>query len=127
MEELKLLVQMVASLPTLAVWVIVAFYVYKISIIGSIYGCIRFGMNKLHDWAITRKTVAPITQEINFEDKLHGICISSDSTINMLMQQIQRLKGIGGFSRAMFIHLDDVNWLRDAINEKLEKEKEAKE
>lgn len=123
MEELKLLVQMVASLPALAVWVIVAFYIYKVSIIGSIYGAIRFSISKLHDWAVTRKTMPVIEQEINLVDRLHGICITSDATLNMLILQIQRLKGIHGYRQAMFIHMQDVDWLREAINEKEIKDK----
>lgn len=50
MGELKLLIEMVANLPTLAVWVLVGYLVYKVAVIGSIYGVIRLLIVKAHDW-----------------------------------------------------------------------------
>lgn len=126
MEELKLLVQMVASLPALAVWVIVAFYIYKISIIGSIYGVIRFGMSRLHDWAVTRKTMAPIEQEIRLKDRMYGIVITNDETMNELMAQLNRIRGKGLNIESDYIHTNSVDWLRDAINDKINKEAKKK-
>ncbi len=35
MEELKLLIEMVADLPQMALWVLVGFFVYKVVIVGS--------------------------------------------------------------------------------------------
>lgn len=122
MEELKLLVQMVANLPTLAIWVVVAFYAYKVVIVGSIYGVIRFVAQKIHDVMLAKKTIAPIIQEINLADKLRGIYITQDETFNLLALQLQRLRGknVGGGS---FIHERSVDWLREAINDKEDKEK----
>ena len=42
MDELKILIGMVADLPQLAIWVLVAFYAYKVVVIGSVYGLLRF-------------------------------------------------------------------------------------
>lgn len=130
MEELKLLVQMVASLPTLAVWVIVAFYIYKVSIIGSVYGVIRYAIGRWHDWAITRKTLPPVTQQISLEDILHGIVITSDETKNLLIAQIRRVGGKGLRIDSSYIHEQSVDWLREAINDKelkdLKAQKDAK-
>ena len=126
MEELKLLVQMVASLPTLAVWVIVAFYIYKVSIIGSIYGVIRYATNKLHDWAVTRKTIPTIKQEINLMDTLHGICISSDETKILLISQLRRVCGKNTGIDSNYIHEESVAWLREAISAKETEDLKAK-
>lgn len=130
MDELKLLVEMVASLPSLAVWVVVAFYIYKISIIGSIYGVIRFVASKIHDVLIAKKTLPTITQEINLEDRLRGIAITSDDTLNLLIKQLSRVKS-RGFSYKNsedcgkgYIHSQSVDWLREAIDDKEEKDKE---
>lgn len=82
MDELKLLISMVADLPTLAVWVLVGYLCYKIAVIGSIYGVIRLLIVKAHDVMVTRKTVVKA-------DELG--CIS-DSVRNMLIIQIERLK-----------------------------------
>ena len=53
MDELKLLIEMVANLPQMAIWVLVAFWAYKVVVIGSIYGVIRLAIVKLHDWLTT--------------------------------------------------------------------------
>jgi hypothetical protein len=119
MEELKLLVEMVASLPSMALWVVAFFFVYKVSIIGSIYGVIRFCVAKLHDWAVTKKTTQPaIEQEINLRDKLHGITITSDNTLAELLGQIRRVGGKAISIDSKYIHLQSVNWLREAIDAK---------
>ena len=49
MEELKLLISMVNDLPALATWVLVGYLIYKITVIGSIYGVIRLLIVKMHD------------------------------------------------------------------------------
>jgi hypothetical protein len=135
MEELKLLVGMVADLPSMALWVIAFFFAYKVTIIGSVYGVIRFVVEKAHNAYITRKTLPPAVQEISLEDKLKGICITSDSTLNLLLLQIQRVRGkrtsfenqnSWGFSEA-YIHTCSVDWLREAITEKEERDKEEKQ
>ena len=127
MEELKLLVQMVASLPTLAIWIVVAFYAYKVAVVGSIYGVIRFVAQKIHDVMLAKKTLPTITQEINLADKLRGITITSDDTMGLLIMQLCRLKNRGFSYKSEighgYIHTQSVDWLREAIDEKEEKEK----
>lgn len=41
MEEFKVILEMLASLPTLAVWVLAGFLVYKLAVVGSIFGLAR--------------------------------------------------------------------------------------
>lgn len=71
MEEIKLLVEAVAKLPNAALWVLLGYLVYKLAVIGSIYGLIRFAIDKAHSW-LTKPTVVlyqwkegiqPISQE----------------------------------------------------------------
>jgi hypothetical protein len=126
MEELKLLVQMVASLPSLAVWVIIAFYIYKISIIGSIYGVVRFTASKIHDWAITRKTIPPIQQEISLYDLTYGIVINDETTQRALIAQMRRLCGKNVGIDSNYIHMSSVLWLCQAINDKEQKDQDEK-
>jgi hypothetical protein len=119
MEELKLLVEMVASLPSMALWVVAFFFAYKVCIVGSIYGVIRFCVARLHDWAVQKKAApAPIEQEINLRDKLHGITITSDSTLTELLAQIRRVTGKAINIDSKYIHGASVDWLRDAIDAK---------
>ena len=126
MEELKLLVEMVASLPSLAVWVVIAFYIYKVSIIGSIYGVIRFATAKLHDWAVTQKTAAPIEREISLHDLTYGIVIRDEQTQRALIAQISRVCGKNLSIDSTYIHMCSVDWLREAINDKEQKDRKIK-
>lgn len=123
MDELKLLIEMVANLPTLAVWVLVGYLIYKIAVIGSIYGLIRFAIDKLHDWlanANQRKI-----QNVDIRAYLDGVCITSDGTHNALLAQVHRLKGKATNINSTYIHMCSVDWLREAIDDK--EAKDAKE
>jgi hypothetical protein len=133
MEELKLLVGMVADLPSMALWVIAFFFAYKVIIVGSIYGTIKYVAEKIHNVLVTRKTLPPIKQEIMLEDKLRGIIITSDNTLALLIRQLHRVRGKKlGFRKSNphenpdtnFIHERSVGWLREAINEKEAREAE---
>ena len=101
MDELKLLIEMVANLPTLAVWVLVGYLVYKVAVIGSIYGVIRLLIVKVHDW----KT-APT------EFKIGGKPINSE-VAEELNAQIIRL---GQESSYSYYHLSDVTKLKQALD-----------
>lgn len=117
MEELKLLVEMVASLPQMALWVILAFFVYKLSILASIYGVIRFVVAKLHDWAIIKKTEPQVLYK--WGKDLDAITIRDCE--DALLMQLRRIRRATG----NYIHPSDVEWLRSAIDEKIRKEEMA--
>lgn len=123
MDELKLLIEMVANLPTLAVWVLVGYLIYKIAVIGSIYGLIRFGIDKLHDW-LANKDARKI-ERVNIRGHLDGMCITSSGAHEGLIAQISRVRGKGLRIESQYIHTVSVEWLRDAITEK--EAKDAKE
>lgn len=114
MDELKLLIEMVANLPTLAVWVLVGYLVYKIAVIGSIYGLIRFGIDKLHDYKAHRHE----RTTVEIRATLDGMCITSDGTHNALIAQIDRIKGKRTGISSSYIHRQSVEWLREAIDAK---------
>lgn len=118
MEELKLLIGMVADLPALAIWVLVAFYAYKVMIIGSIYGVIRFAIDRVHSWLTTPKTKLV---EVELRGTIDGMAITSRGSHLALIAQIERLRGKASGGSA-YIHESDVRWLRDAIDEKLARE-----
>lgn len=113
MEELQILVNMVAELPTMALWVLLGFWAYKIIVVGSIYGVIKFCSQKIHD-----VFVAYSVKSQNIRLLLDGEIISG--TKEALMAQLQRIKSTA------YIHGSDIDWLRDAITEKKEREKDAK-
>ena len=119
MEELKLLIGMVADLPTMAIWVLLFFFIYKVTIIGSVFGLIKLFIVKLHSYLVTPKHEI---KEIDVYGVLHGEIITGE--LNDLLMQIMRLKGVKSFSNN-YIRADDVAWLKEAIDEKLEKPTEA--
>jgi len=78
------------------------FFMYKVVVIGSIYGVIRFVAQKIHDMYI---------KETKF---IIGNSVVINSEVNDdLLVQIKRLKLHGSY-----IHASDVDWLRDQIDKR---------
>lgn len=100
MEELKLLVEMVAGLPTMTVWVLAGYLAYKLAIVGSIYGVIRLAINKLYEYkARPREMIHKVSSKTINEDVLYE-----------LQGQVARI------GTSVYIHSSDVNKLRKAID-----------
>lgn len=121
MNELRELVGLVKDLPNAALWVIAAIFLYKVTIVGSIYGVARLAISKLHDWAVTRKA-----REIEYKEirpMLDGMCITGQA--DRLVAQLHRLRGKGVGIDSEYIHAASVDWLRTAIDEKTEREQVA--
>lgn len=108
MDELKLLIELVASLPTMAIWVLVGFYVYKVTVIGSIYGLLRLSIVKLHDWLTKPKRV---------EYTLEGLVINQ-KVGDQLRTEIVRLAR----TSSGVIFTSDVEKLSRAIDKVVEEE-----
>lgn len=100
MNELKLLIELVATLPAMAIWVLVGFYAYKVVVIGSIYGLLRFLIDKTHSWL-----TAPKVTEL----KLGGMTLNED-VAGALVGQLHRLRS------TTYIHASDVEKLKKAID-----------
>lgn len=116
MDELKLLIEMVAHLPAMALWVLVGFFAYKVAIIGSIYGVIRFVAGRLFDWLQQEKA-----REVEYKEirpMLDGMCIKAET--DRLIAQLNRVRGRGLSIGSEYIHGASVDWLRDAIDKKIE-------
>lgn len=113
MDELKILVDMVANLPSMALWVIAAFWAYKVIVIGSVYGLIRFGIEKLHNYLIKPKEVI---RKVDL-----GKDIVNEDVANSLLALIQETLGVNGYSH-VYIHQHHVEWIRTAVREKKERD-----
>ena len=118
MEELKLLIGMVEDLPQMALWVIALFFFYKVAIVGSIYGVIRLGINRLHGWAVKPKHELV---ETDYTTKIDRLTINGEAPA--LISQLERIVGINTSIDTNYIHSSDISWLRDAITEKIERDK----
>ena len=105
MEELKLLISMVNDLPALATWVLVGYLIYKITIIGSIYGVIRLLIVKTHDVLMVRRAMV----------KPNEIPCANETVHAALIIQISRL------ATSVYIHNSDVQKLAAAIDKMQEK------
>lgn len=123
MEELKILVDMVAHLPQMALWVLLGFLAYKLAIVGSIYGVIRFVTAQVIDWLREKKAQPIETKEVRY--MLDGLCITGQ--LDMLISQLTRIGGKGTNIQSTYIHNCSINWLREAINDKEEKDRRAEE
>jgi len=102
MEELKILIEMVANLPAMAIWVLIGFFVYKVVVIGSIFGLIRLFIIKAHNWLTAEKKVAY---------KIDDYFIDGEAK-NQFILQFLRLKK----STLNRIHYGDVEALERAID-----------
>lgn len=111
MDELKLLIEMVANLPQLATWVLVGFLIYKVSVVGSIYGVIRLLIVKAHDLLVNRRPAI----------KDGELCCINDATLQLLAVQVERLRT----GTNHYIHEGDVRKLKLALDKYLEKQDES--
>ena len=93
---------MVASLPQMALWVLIGFWAYKVVVVGSIYGLIRFCVAKLHNYMTSEKIV---------KFKVAGCNPINEEIAVGLNNQIARLCG-----NYTYIHADGVEKLRKAID-----------
>lgn len=120
MEELKELISAIAGLPTLTVWILVGYLVYKLAVVGSVYGVVRYGIEKFVEWRIT-----PQTLQYKIGSKL-----IDESVAEQLQLQIARLSVESSYG---YIHSSDVGRLKQALDnldkqdfERKQKQKEAK-
>ena len=114
MDELKLLIEMVANLQSLAVWVLVGYLCYQICIIGSIYGLARFAIDRLYRW----KT-AQVDRNIDVRLLIDGMCITG--TQDKLLRQLDRLR-MRSVAPMGYVFGSDIDWLEQAIDDKIEKD-----
>ena len=115
MEELKTLLGLVKDLPNLAIWGVIAFFVYKLSILGSVYGVIRYVSGRYFDYKITQKLEIK-----NIESRLDGMVITGN--VDKLIDQIHRVAGKGTTIQSSYLHDTSIKWLRDAIDDKIIKD-----
>jgi hypothetical protein len=98
MEELKLLIEAVAGLPTITLWVLIGYLIYKLAIIGSMYGVMRFAIQKFVEWKTNPKTF-----------KIGGKAINETVAFELEVQ-VSRLVSTS------YIHSSDVLKLKQALD-----------
>lgn len=119
MEELKVLIELVAELPQMALWVVIGFFVYKVIVIGSVFGLIKFFVGRLYsllsEAVKARLEIIKIKGSEPKKLNISGMVISGNE--HELIAQLSRLKS------TTYIHGCDVDKLRSAIDEMKKNEK----
>lgn len=100
MEEVKLILELLGTAGQLALWGLLAVYLYKAIVIGSIYGTVRYVITKVYHWKVHGKFSL---REITLDD----------STAQVLMSEVSRL------SKSAYIRMADVDKLRKILDENL--------
>jgi hypothetical protein len=98
-------------------------FLYKTLVIGSIYGLVKFISGQVHDVVLTKKTEVPIKTKVEIEGQINGITITTDGTLDALISQIRRLRGIR--TDSTYIRDRDVEWLTETIDEKMQRPEET--
>lgn len=103
------------DLPDLAIWILVGILFYKVFIIGGAIGLAKFAITKLHDYLVRPKEVI---RKVDFEGNTidQHVYEKLMSTIDL----VKRHKGNIGLS---CIHNGHAVWLKEAVQEKIEREK----
>ena len=108
MESLALLVDMVKDLPDMAVYLVFAYFVYKLFVVGSVYGLLRFSVDRLYRAYILPKDVRVKSTVIT--EKTNKITSTKTAQVR-LIELLEEFTA----SRGGLINGTDISWLQEAI------------
>jgi hypothetical protein len=106
MEELKLLIGMVSDLPAMAIWVLAGYLLYKLVVVGSIFGVIKFCVD-----ATKQAYLAKLELKNKPVEAKLGLSTVNEDMLLEVQLQLARL-----FSHRPYIYTSDVARLKKAIN-----------
>lgn len=109
MEELKQLIELVLKLPNTALWILAGYLVYKLAVVGSIYGTIKFTVDKIHSWA-TKPKIAVYTWK-------EGIEPINQETKDSIIASLLRLKSSPKVFNSRYVHSDFAELLEKLVND----------
>lgn len=116
MSEIKELVEAIAGLPHLAIWAIAIFYAYKVAVVGSIYGVIRFVATKTAE-VLTREKPVPV-QVVKWDGAgIEAVQPAAEPLRHLLMNRVRSGARIG----SNYLHECDVRNLSEAWDDWLAK------
>lgn len=141
LDELKLLIETVASVPQMALWVAFGFLFYKVFIWGSVVGAAlkawQMGNQSFREWSAAREGNRLAVMQAEVEkaliDKspkatqlyLGKIAITGEE--GRLEEQVKRIAGKRTGIGSKYIHNVSIDWLREAIDEKEAREASGEE
>lgn len=109
-EELKMILELLGDLGAYAVWVAVAYFMFKLVTLASWVLLIKYVVTKIHDYAVTKKN--EVKKEV-FELDGHII----ESSRNKLLSFIESIKGADGID-SMHIHDSDLEFVKKSHQRK---------
>jgi len=132
MELVITLLQELANLSGIALYIgglaVVLLFAYKITIIGSVYGVIKYCVGTVCDVIGNRPVIKEekvTVKEVKYGE-IRSLMIRCDGTYDRVCTMLRSLQGIrsntNGFT-AEHMHNIDADWLEEAIAEKLERDK----
>lgn len=120
-DDLKILIDAVAELEGAAIYLIIAFFGYRLIVFGAttaaIVKVLTLFITKSHDWLTTKKVV---NEEVVV--KLDGEIIAKGDAVDILKQAISLAKTAKQNYSDKYLHNQGCKFVFDAVRDKLAKE-----
>lgn len=132
LEELKMILNLLEGMPSLAMWALVFFLGYKLTmylaVTGTIYKLVSLAFHKIHDMYVFDKPIRPprpiinrSTEMINVVKERDGL---NDLTVNAeaygeLLRVLKRVRVRVDKPSTRYLHPRCVVWIEEAIEAKL--------
>ena len=121
LEELKEIIKLFESVPTLSLWILGGFAFYKLvtylSVTGSVVFLTKLAIEKLHDYKTKPKE---IIKKVTLDNKFITSDGAYDIFCNLLDDVIGKGYGCPGELR-QYIHESGAKFIADAVKEKIER------
>ena len=137
-EIIKEFGDLLKLIPETAIWIVAGLLLYKVVIVGSVFGVARLLIIKFHDWGVRPKTVKHTLSLQTVERDL----ITCDQTPREFFNFIRSLKGLHPSTRNLYstttprsherhgaghIHSCDLRWALEAIEMRKQSELQEKQ
>lgn len=113
-DEIKVILEAIGDVGAAGIWLVVAFFVYKLATLASILLVIKIAISKLYDWSITKKNTV-VKKVIHFDLNDH-IIMANEGNGDRFLRIIEKSK----ISTGNYIHPSDLDKLEKAIDTYLE-------
>lgn len=126
MEELKQLIELVIKLPNTALWILAGYAIYKLAIVGSIYGTVRFTVEKLHDAYVVKVSKLNEPKKVVYSWK-EGVEPISEEVKAQVINALLRLKAqVHSGSQFDYVHASFATTLDKIVNDYISSTPEKK-
>ena len=120
-EQLQMVLTTIGDLGEYSVWVVIAFFIWKLATLASILVVIRYAITKLHDLFVKMVGVERVTKHIT-EFNIREQLIQSDATPEEFLVLFSEIRKCCNDDRFSYIHKYHVKYALDAVKEKKERE-----